>query len=190
MNQTFELKKKLNQELVEYYKNNRCEHSETLLKKRLLSNNSIQYVYQCMCCGKATSNAIKAEKALVLNNGIDPEPFDEKLGDTYYEEYRKGIEKIEDHYKTLIEVEKSKINEKIKDFNKWYKKYLSSDDWLKKRDKVLLRAQGICEGCRENEATVVHHTTYEHVGEEFLFELVALCYKCHARIHEKDDNAN
>jgi len=32
-------------------------------------------------------------------------------------------------------------------------------------------------------ATEVHHLTYQHVGHEFLFELVAICRECHTRWH-------
>ena len=190
MNEIYELKTKRNQELSEYYKNTICEHPEVTLRKRILSNKSIQYVYQCVSCGKATSNAIKTEKALALNNGFEPELFDEELEIVFYEDYKNGAKIIEDRYNSLIEIEKSKIDDKVKDFNKWYKKYLASDEWLAKRKRVILRAQGLCEGCRENDATVVHHLSYEHVGEEFLFELVALCKECHARVHEKDENNN
>ena len=35
------------------------------------------------------------------------------------------------------------------------------------------------------EQTQCHHLTYENVGEEFLFELVALCSDCHERLHQK-----
>jgi 5-methylcytosine-specific restriction endonuclease McrA len=46
------------------------------------------------------------------------------------------------------------------------------------------RAGGICEGCRQESATEVHHLTYEHAGREFLWELVAICRRCHERYHE------
>jgi len=62
----------------------------------------------------------------------------------------------------------------------------------KKRKQVLKRSKGTCEGCLENEASEVHHTSYRNVGNEFLFELVALCCDCHARFHKSyspQDNA-
>ena len=45
------------------------------------------------------------------------------------------------------------------------------------------RAQGLCEGCRRRPATEVHHLTYEHVGDELLWELKAVCDHCHRRCH-------
>ena len=66
---------------------------------------------------------------------------------------------------------------------KVYRRYLASDAWQRRRSRVLQRAGGRCEGCGEHPATEVHHLTYDHVGDEFLFELVALCSECHRRIH-------
>lgn len=64
-----------------------------------------------------------------------------------------------------------------------YADYLRSREWAERREKVMQRALGLCEGCRVRPAGEVHHLSYEHVTEEFLFELVALCGDCHARIH-------
>lgn len=64
-----------------------------------------------------------------------------------------------------------------------YADYLKSDEWAARREKVMQRAGGICEGCRQRPATEVHHLSYEHVTQEFLFELVAMCGGCHARWH-------
>jgi hypothetical protein len=64
-----------------------------------------------------------------------------------------------------------------------YQAYLLSEQWKNKRTKVLKRAQGICEGCLDVPATEVHHRSYEHVFDELLFELVALCEECHRKTH-------
>jgi 5-methylcytosine-specific restriction endonuclease McrA len=66
-----------------------------------------------------------------------------------------------------------------------YRAYLRSDHWLDIRRRVLQRAQGLCEGCLRRRATQVHHLTYAHAGAEFLWELVAVCEQCHARVHGK-----
>ena len=71
---------------------------------------------------------------------------------------------------------------------KWrpsYAAHLATVDWMERRRLVMIRARGVCEGCRKRKATTVHHLTYEHVGVEFLFELVAVCRSCHARLHPK-----
>lgn len=65
----------------------------------------------------------------------------------------------------------------------WYTGYLQSPSWARRRQAVLTRAGGLCEGCRESAAVHVHHTTYAHAGNELLFELVALCHACHQIAH-------
>ena len=75
------------------------------------------------------------------------------------------------------------INQLKKLWKETYGRYLASPAWKAKSRLVLLRAQGICEGCRLRPATEIHHTTYDHVGDEFLFELVALCRPCHDKFH-------
>lgn len=67
----------------------------------------------------------------------------------------------------------------------WYNEYLQSSIWKEKARKVMQRAKGLCEACLENQATQVHHLSYNHVGREPLFELVAVCNECHQDIHKK-----
>jgi len=64
-----------------------------------------------------------------------------------------------------------------------YLAHLQSPRWSGLRRQVFLRAGGICEGCGTRPITEVHHLSYAHVGEEFLFELVGLCATCHQRLH-------
>jgi hypothetical protein len=64
-----------------------------------------------------------------------------------------------------------------------YNAYLRSPEWKEKRGHVMRRSGGMCEGCGARRATQVHHLSYEHVCEEFLWELRAVCDVCHDRIH-------
>src|SRR5439155_22697334 len=73
-----------------------------------------------------------------------------------------------------------------KGFWKKYNAYLESKEWQDKRERVLKRANGQCEGCGAKAATQAHHLTYAHVFNEFLFELVAVCDDCHQRLHADD----
>jgi 5-methylcytosine-specific restriction endonuclease McrA len=69
---------------------------------------------------------------------------------------------------------------------KWWERYhthLRSEAWREKRQRVLLRAGCICEGCGARQASDIHHLTYKHMGDEFLFEVVAICRECHERYH-------
>ena len=64
-----------------------------------------------------------------------------------------------------------------------YLLYLKTPAWKGLRNRTLARAQGHCEGCGRWPATDVHHLTYAHVGQEFLWELRAVCRDCHDRLH-------
>lgn len=73
-----------------------------------------------------------------------------------------------------------------------YTEYLQSDTWRQKRARVMKRASGTCEGCGERGAAHVHHLRYpqgcwpgsaEWVAQEKLFDLRAVCRKCHDDIH-------
>jgi hypothetical protein len=64
-----------------------------------------------------------------------------------------------------------------------YRRHLFSSEWHDIKRKVMERAQNICEGCGDYKATEIHHLSYEHMGNEFLWEVVAVCADCHARYH-------
>lgn len=68
-----------------------------------------------------------------------------------------------------------------------YHQYITSQEWWARRELVMRRAGGICEGCGTARAVEVHHMTYDHLGAEFLWELRAVCRACHARFHDKDE---
>lgn len=66
-----------------------------------------------------------------------------------------------------------------------YKDYLMSWAWGALRAQVLGRAGGVCEVCGVDGTLHVHHQTYRRAGgNERLEDLIALCPKCHKRVHE------
>ena len=64
-----------------------------------------------------------------------------------------------------------------------YNDYMQSPEWREKRKKVLQRDQYLCQGCLRERATQVHHLTYDHLGNEPLFELTSICDSCHEQCH-------
>ena len=77
-------------------------------------------------------------------------------------------------------------------WRKDYYEYLLTSAWRAKRDLVMARAGGQCEGCRQRPATQVHHKRYPKgaepgsdgwIAREKLFDLVAVCDECHTDIH-------
>jgi hypothetical protein len=62
-----------------------------------------------------------------------------------------------------------------------YADYLASRQWRWIRGRVLERAKGICEACRDAPATQIHHRSYSRAtlrGRRLDF-LVACCHRCH-----------
>jgi hypothetical protein len=74
-----------------------------------------------------------------------------------------------------------------KQWRESYEDYLQTPEWADKRQRVLEREGGLCEGCRKRPATQVHHETYRNLGNEPLFELRAVCRVCHQGIHGIDN---
>jgi hypothetical protein len=64
-----------------------------------------------------------------------------------------------------------------------YQLYLCSREWDLKRESVIARSGGLCERCRHNEGTAVHHKTYARIYNERLTDLIHLCNDCHDFVH-------
>lgn len=153
-----------------------CEHGHNDIRKFTCSNGTIQYVKQCLLCGEKVGNPIKKEDAFKARGALDfILPFEELLRERM---------RFDDVASRREAYESARAANKM-EFVQRYSEYLSSEKWRRKRNAVINRAGGVCEGCLETDAEVVHHTTYAHWGNELLFELVALCHNCHDRAHGK-----
>lgn len=143
-----------------------CGHAHAEMRKRKTLAGGWQLVNQCMGCGQRLGNALPQAGVVMA----DVAGFDEQ------------------RLATWLERRKEHARETAHAFSReaWlasYGPYLASAAWRSKRAKVMERARGACEGCAEGPPTQVHHLSYAHVGNEFLFELAALCDACHGRIH-------
>jgi len=181
-----ELIQKKSEELEKFRLKHECEHPSQKMTKRVLKKGVIQYVFQCLTCGTSCSKAIKKDEALKMSDGFMSD-FNEELLNFNNNQYRNELNQIEEKYKLLKKKEIDLRKNKEDDFFQEYSDYLLSNEWNVKRQKVLLRANYICESCLENQATQVHHLTYKHVFKEPLFELVAICETCHDFLHEETD---
>ena len=147
-------------------KNYECKHLNYVLTKLIARNGVIQYKWQCDRCGKKTG-AISYTKLSEseISSAIEA---DETLSYAYNKQMRELAQGHE------------------RDFNaawwRWYNQYLESCVWKERRAKVIYRAKGVCEACGEARPTEVHHLTYNHVGSEPLFDLVAVCHECHDQL--------
>lgn len=146
-----------------------CEHRQLVC--RVHKDGSEHFVFQCLQCGKAVHQAIPEARAYAMNGGVKPPPIDQNRWKNWIEAKRRAINEAESQARAPADAE--------------YNRYLSSSEWAAKRQLVFKRAGGVCEGCGLAKATDVHHVTYEHRYDEFLFELLALCHSCHLRVHEE-----
>lgn len=155
----------------------KCMHEKKELRRRTLKDGTFSYVEQCIKCGHS-GRAMPAKVAFEISGGQEIPDFDNSL----QTEWRLAENREANSIRTKLESQDELAR---KEFWSWYEIYLSSEKWKSKRKKVLERAKGICEGCRENKSEEVHHLSYKNKGNEFLFELVAVCIGCHDRLHSK-----
>lgn len=158
----------LTRNLQEIEEESRCEHPTTELVWTIVGNGSKQLRQQCLGCFELTNApAMAHSRANKDTKFADFEARDRRrksVSDRIMYAYRRCVQRGGDWWV-------------------WYGDYLKSTDWACRRGRVMARANGICEGCRDAMASQVHHLTYKHVGNEFLFELVAVCEECHERLH-------
>lgn len=156
---------------LDIYYSQSCPHETKEIRRPTLLNRHIQYRYQCLNCGELIGSAISSRTIPqnVIDADVNLRELNKKLRSDAYEAI----------FQKHIKIQKRESDDRAK----WYGKYLKSNAWKDKRQKVLERANGLCEGCRDAEPTAVHHLTYDHLGDELLFELVALCDRCHLKCH-------
>lgn len=151
-----------------------CSHPVSEPHIWTLSNQAKQIVMQCLACGEKTSPALARAKFTPEQLAAMP-PLDLVL----IEKTRAGRVEEKNARSAQRQVERVEHTEK-------YHEYLRSESWRQKRVLVLRRANYVCEGCLKEPAAQVHHLNYDHVFDELLFDLVAICDNCHAKAHGKD----
>lgn len=100
------------------------------------------------------------------------------------------------NYKVNLETEdngggywitKCKFYEYDENWNKVkYHDYIKSDKWKAKRLECLKRDNYQCQKCGTAKNLVIHHWTYDRLGNEDLGDIVTLCKNCHKKVHEND----
>jgi hypothetical protein len=97
---------------------------------------------------------------------------------------------LDDRLAALAEPEADLLGPKprkwVDDREEWQRidrDYRRSLTWRRKWQAVMARDQWLCQSCRMQEATIVHHKHYRNWREEPLEDLQALCAYCHAFQH-------
>ena len=156
-----------------------CNHSDQIPTVYVNKAQVKSIVIQCLVCGgylRAIPKAQAPEESTL-------QLFNETLRSEWDSENNQRAS-----WETEMRMVCFRVNNKAADEDWWkrYTQYLSSPAWADLRQKVLKRANGMCESCREQYAAEVHHLNYDHVFDEPCFDLVAICHDCHERITMMD----
>lgn len=161
-----------------------CDHPNgekiVLLKRDSIGRAS--YRGACLRCGYICTESMKHDRAKRL--GVSSVTVDEidTIAESYIAKRKEWLDEIETDAVLREISRRDQENDKRRDE---YQQYLKTPKWRAIAAKVMDRANGICEGCLDASASEVHHVSYQHVGNEFAFELLALCRTCHERWHNK-----
>jgi 5-methylcytosine-specific restriction endonuclease McrA len=154
----------------------RCEHQNMRIVLTEFANDGSRYQRAqvrryCDDCGRLVGSALKNSLATTDTPQLTREEATRP-------------ERLWREYAEQREAEKQRQEEQ---WRADYENYLLSPEWDDKRALVLKRAKGVCEGCGSAPASQVHHLTYANCGNEFLWELVAICRDCHRNVHGIED---
>lgn len=143
-----------------------CECNNKQPKKRVQSNGVTVYGFQCNSCGKWESRKRNSFGLYLPTDLYNPD-----ISKKYWER--------------ISNERRSEWESKNAQWWDGYNEYLLSDKWKARREAVLKRDGYVCQGCLHNQASEVHHLTYDHVFNELAFELISLCFDCHKKAHAK-----
>jgi 5-methylcytosine-specific restriction endonuclease McrA len=160
-----------------------CDHPEVRLTKFTKSNATVEFRRQCQACGAAVG--------CIKKTMITPEQMRAGIPDfdkTIIE--RRNLARSQRFAELHAEREEDRLQdeeERFRERREQYQAYLRSPAWARRRQLVMEREEGLCQGCRRSRAVEVHHRNYDHIGDELLFDLVALCSACHRKVHGGDE---
>ncbi len=155
------------------YKEFECAHPRTVTAFFVTRNNQNRYGHHCVRCGNF--------RAISKADLTDEQRRTARLRD---EEIQKRFcAQRTARYDSLRQLEEAKRAMQDAAWRAQYEAHIRSEKWYRIRAKVIKRAGGVCEGCLERPAVQAHHLTYKHLGDEFMWELRAVCIECHERFH-------
>ena len=157
-----------------------CDHK--LWEKRFVtwknSAGSQYFGFQCARCGVA-------DRMNRADLKVDPRtaaPKNQELADSWIDRRNRRFKQLRDQQQKREESAREAVN---REWRHRYESHMNSPKWREIRSRVLERAAGLCEGCRMRKPVQVHHRSYDNLGNEFLWELAAVCLECHERFHQK-----
>jgi len=149
---------------------NDCQHEVAELRRFTMSNGTVHFTLQCQnpaCLRRPTGQFISRAK---LRETLT-DAFIDAIPDFDHD----GRECANQAVRVLADAERE-----VRQDSWWarYDRYMNSPEWQVKRRRVIARDHGQCQIC-DVIGNHVHHLTYVHLENEYLFELVLLCRGCH-----------
>lgn len=178
-----------------------CSHPLVWIYETTSDNCIPAYGKQCQLCGYdlGTKNqgdltTIDKTKVVAFNKAFQiqrQQQFRERMRELKKQFWeRENEEKSKELSKTVLrktrEDRQARTRCRNEEWRKAYKHHLESEEYKSKRKLVFAR-DNICQACLINQATEVHHKTYDHVGDEPLFDLAGVCKACHEKLHPQED---
>lgn len=154
-----------------------CHHPESELRAATKANGVKVFYRQCLHCGNYAHANVRVGSLTKAEREAAPE-IDRDLRKQWWD----------NQWSDYTARRNEKAAAETAEFWAWYDDYLNSGAWKERRRLVMARADGQCEGCGLTRATQVHHLTYQRVGDEMLFDLVAVCDACHESLHKENAN--
>jgi len=167
---------KLEEEIVSFWK---CNHENiTCVVTMTDGRESIKDV--CKLCGHAGGSQSRKKFTQKEQSKMHRTTTSGLID--YRQKHHEKLERLINQQKSIKE---DIITNHSESWWEWYKEYLLSPEWKDKRQLVMGRARNVCESCGSNAAKQVHHIAYDHVGNEPLWELKAVCDECHEVLHSE-----
>lgn len=152
----------------------KCDCAARVVGYIVASNGVKQYRRWCQRCGSQTTS-LKRD-SLSYSQQSEAVLIDPEVNKKWWERRKQLSEAL---------TNQARHDESVEWWAR-YNEYLRSDKWKTKRERVLKRDNYLCQACLLNQATQVHHSTYEHVFNEPLFELFSVCDSCHEKLTTLD----
>lgn len=159
-----------------------CHHPSTKLFVQTCANGTRKWSRRCTTCFEPIGKAwlSHSEVSAIADQALE---YDSSLRLEWSNKQCQRRQEL----RASIERQISELWERKKhDRKDEYGRYLLTDKWRSKRDRVLQRDGFKCQACFLRPATQVHHKTYEHIFDEPLFDLVSVCDTCHDALHKHD----
>lgn len=158
----------------EHWRADACDHARVIIIRFVNAGGGVMHQACCKDCGTTSTQFLKKDDA--ERQGIAVE-FTKDQAASISNRYRSERKAALDGIANAAAERMQPVNRSRND------DYLRSPQWQRRRSKIFQRCGHLCEGCLTNPATDVHHRTYANYGNEFAFELLALCRDCHERLH-------